>query len=132
MDAVIAGHPGLLFLRFLNHNGSLFQERGYWLIQGIKGDLRPLRNNLTEELLSDILRIRSRLDDKNLLGFPLFGAVLSVNSSDVLQYHSNGEIFPLVFSTSIAESLHQQYLFRDRVTLRAVRKAIEYLQMPDK
>ena len=132
VDAVIAGPPGLLVLKFLNHSGSLFQERGYWLIQGINGDLRPLRNNLTEELLSDILRIRTRLNDKKLSGFPLFGAVLSVNSSDVLQYHSNGEIFPLVFSTSIAESLHQQYLFRDRVTLRAVRKAIEYLQMPNK
>ena len=132
VDAVIAGPPGLLVLRFLNHNGSLFQERGYWLIQGTKGDLRPLKNNLTKELLSDILRIKSRLDDKKLLGFPLFGAVLSVNSSDVLQYHSNGEIFPLVFSSSIAERLQQQYLSRDRVTLRAVRKAVEFLRMTDK
>ena len=130
VDAIIAGPPGLLVLRFLNLSGNLFQERGYWLIQGDRGELRPLRNNLTKELLSDILKVKARLNEKKLSGFPVFGAVLSVNSSDMLQYHSNGEIFPLVFTSSIADSLHQQFLSRDRVTLRAARKATEHLHLP--
>lgn len=130
IDALMIGPPGLLVFKFLHHRGHLYQERGHWLMQNRKGELIPLKNSPTKELISDINRIQHRLLGKDLADFPMFGAILSMNDADQLQYHANEEIFPLVFAPAMHERLKESFLFRDRVTLRAVGKVLEKLQLP--
>ncbi|MCY4008591.1 MAG: response regulator [Anaerolineaceae bacterium] len=132
IDALMIGPPGLLIFKFLHLNGQLYQERGHWLTQNRKGELIPLKNNPTQELLSDMNHIQQRLDGQGLSDFPIFGAILSLNDSDQLQYHANEEIFPLVFAPSLNERLKQSYFFRDRITLRAAGKLLEHLRQTDR
>ena len=130
IDALIAGPPGLLVLRLLDMRGDLYQEHGHWLQQSKRGDFIPLSFNPTRELLHDILRLRSQLTKSDLADFPVFGVIVSTRPLPELQYHSSGEIIPMAYLSSLAESLAQNYLRRERVTMRALRAALQQLRIP--
>ena len=130
IDALIAGPPGLLVLRLLDMSGDLYQEHGHWLQQSKRGDFIPLSFNPTHELLRDIERLRSQLAKRDMVDFPVFGAIVSTRPSSELQYHSSGEIIPVAYLSSLAESLAQNYLRRERVTMRALRAALQQLHIP--
>lgn len=130
IDAVIVGPPGLLVLRLLDNRGDLYQEHGYWLQQGKKGDFIPLNFNPARELLSDIRRLRSKLAQHAMSEFPIFGIIVSLRSSTDVQYHTSGEVFPFSHVSTLVDSLNQNYLGRERVTMRAVRAVLKQLHVP--
>ena len=95
-----------------------------------RGDFIPLSFNPTHELLRDIERLRAQLAKHDIVDFPVFGAIVSTRPSSELQYHSSGEIIPMAYLSSLAESLAQNYLRRERVTMRALRAALQQLHIP--
>ena len=129
LDALIAGPPGLLALRILDLKGDLYQERGYWLRQGKRGDFLPLSTDPTRELLRDIRRLRERLARNQLADFPLFAIIVAVHGPPDLQYHAAGEIVPLAYLSSLQENLRGNYLARERVTMRALRATMQHLRI---
>lgn len=113
VDAVLVGPPGILVMRITTRGGVFFNQGSKWSKQRDKANWKPLRWSPTEEVATDVTKIREFLQTRNLTDIPVFAVVIFTEDEPATRVTTETPVVPVMQPFEMAYSLENSY-FADR------------------
>ncbi|MEM9951480.1 MAG: nuclease-related domain-containing protein [Chloroflexota bacterium] len=116
VDAVLVGPPGVLVMRIVNRGGVFFNEGAKWLKQKDKANWTPLRWSPSQEVATDVTKIREFLRTRSYDQIPVFAVVVFTEDEPQTRVTTENPTVPVMQPFEMAYSLENSY-FADRSRL---------------
>ncbi|MGB7338455.1 MAG: NERD domain-containing protein [Phototrophicaceae bacterium] len=113
VDAVLVGPPGVLVMRITTRGGVFFNQGSKWSKQRDKANWKPLSWSPTEEVATDVGKIREFLQTRGLTDIPVFAVVVFTEDEPATRVTTENPVVPVMQPFEMAYSLENSY-FADR------------------
>ncbi len=130
VDAVLVGPPGVLVFRICEHRGVFYNEGNKWMIQQDQGRWKPLSWSPTDEVITDIRKIREFLMRHQIKAPQVFGVVVFVGEPPATVVTVQNPTVPVAHLDELHDRLLGNYLaLMDRHDAATVTRLAELLYL---
>lgn len=127
IDAALVSKHGVLVLRITRHRGQFYNEGERWLRRGRRGKWRPLRWNLTRDIVDSVGKLKTYLKYYDLETVPVFAAVVFTRDApDTLLKQSQAAV-PAVHASQLTRELASGYFSESRLAAQVVQEVVNLL-----
>ena len=127
VDAVLVSRHGVLVFCITKRKGLYFNEKGQWLTCRRNGEWKPMRWNPTREAAEDARKIRGYLEDYQLKGIPVYGAVVFIHPPPITQLVVREPAVPVLYASQLCDGLRDSYFARERLDAKTVQEIVNLL-----
>lgn len=128
VDAVLVGPPGVLVMRITTRGGVYFNQGAKWSKQHDKDKWSALRWSPSEEVVSDVKKIREFLQTRGLSQIPVFAVVVFTEDAPLTRVTTEKPVVPVMQPFEMTYSLENSYFSkRDRLDQLTVNNVIKTL-----
>lgn len=128
VDAVLVGPPGVLVMRISNKGGVFFNQGSKWMKQRDKDNWQPLNWSPSEEVATDVKKVREFLQTRGLPEIPVFAVVVFTEDQPATRVTTENPTVPVMQPFEMAYSLESSYFAqRDRLEQLKVNEVIKAL-----
>jgi polyribonucleotide nucleotidyltransferase len=130
VDAIVVGTAGVLVLRITDKTGIYYNEGNKWMTQQDKGVWSPLTWSPTDEVVTDIKKVRDFLIANKLKDVQVFGAVVFTHAAPKTVVTVSNAVVPVAQLDELELKLLNNYLAkRDRMDIATVTKVAELIYL---